>query len=427
MGHTWTNSSWQMMEAIGRQEMAYSKLSLSHYKNGHYTHRSQMGISNFSSRAKTFDHIPCEDCCENSPYNVHKEYHGSHDNSDQTCGSVGGKLFLCYGDSSMSFSSNIFLFYLLVSFKELKLFLDGYVFLKFNLACSTSYSRYISYSCYEVVKFLFYEVMGQRDHSLFVNVPHQVVNLDRNHFLMDKDLCHDFLFFISNDVDPWNICDSLGDANHYTFGFLGNNSYGFDGSLISLLSDHCVEFQGEAVEHLQYVLTSLDPYVIGFVEQNLVEKSLLLVHGLIVKSCQKLKFLMEISFKTLFEKAFGIKFFHLHYKEFLLSKDFENQMILVLKLTILDMTQDEHETVEIFQEPITRAKKIKKSTESLNNDLFAFTVKVLKEELKSMFEGLEDGYKSPKSVYITYLNQEVSNGTSWRRNSHKESKTKPTI
>ncbi|KAI5661837.1 hypothetical protein M9H77_21160 [Catharanthus roseus] len=39
--------------------------------------------------------------------------------------SIVGKLFLCYGDSSMSFSSNLFLFHLVFSFKELKLFLDG--------------------------------------------------------------------------------------------------------------------------------------------------------------------------------------------------------------------------------------------------------------------------------------------------------------
>ncbi|KAI5652342.1 hypothetical protein M9H77_29529 [Catharanthus roseus] len=39
----------------------------SHHKNGHYTHKSQMDIGNFSSRAKTLDHIPYEYCCENSP------------------------------------------------------------------------------------------------------------------------------------------------------------------------------------------------------------------------------------------------------------------------------------------------------------------------------------------------------------------------
>ncbi|KAI5675977.1 hypothetical protein M9H77_06927 [Catharanthus roseus] len=45
----------------------------SHYKDGHFTHISQMGIGNFSSRAKIFYHIPSDDCCENSPYNVYKE------------------------------------------------------------------------------------------------------------------------------------------------------------------------------------------------------------------------------------------------------------------------------------------------------------------------------------------------------------------
>ncbi|KAI5654045.1 hypothetical protein M9H77_31232 [Catharanthus roseus] len=92
------------MEAIGRQEMAYSKLARarsncykdggcggnayggSHHRDRHSTHRSQMGISNFSSCAKAFDHIPYEDCCVNSPYDVHKRYHGSHEYRDQNCG-----------------------------------------------------------------------------------------------------------------------------------------------------------------------------------------------------------------------------------------------------------------------------------------------------------------------------------------------------
>ncbi|KAI5667742.1 hypothetical protein M9H77_17595 [Catharanthus roseus] len=104
MGYTWTNSSWQMMEIRGMKEMAYSKLARarsncykdggydenayrgSHHRNRHYTHRSQMGIGNFSSRAKTFDRISYEDCCENGPYDVPKGYHGSHDYSDQNCG-----------------------------------------------------------------------------------------------------------------------------------------------------------------------------------------------------------------------------------------------------------------------------------------------------------------------------------------------------
>ncbi|KAI5650169.1 hypothetical protein M9H77_36174 [Catharanthus roseus] len=100
MGYSWVYSSWQRMEAIGRQEMAYSKLARarsncykdgdygrnayggSHHKDGHFTHRSQMGIDNFSSHAKAFDHIPHEGSRENSPYDVHKRYHGSHDYSD---------------------------------------------------------------------------------------------------------------------------------------------------------------------------------------------------------------------------------------------------------------------------------------------------------------------------------------------------------
>ncbi|KAI5676917.1 hypothetical protein M9H77_07867 [Catharanthus roseus] len=113
--------------------------------------------------------------------------------------SIGEKLFLCYGDSSMSFSSNLFLFYLAFIFKGFKLFLDGYVSLEFNL---------------------------------------MLINLDRTHLLVIKDSIHDSLVFITHDVEPWNIYDSLGDANHRTFGLLGNNSYGFDGSLFSLLGDY---------------------------------------------------------------------------------------------------------------------------------------------------------------------------------------------
>ncbi|KAI5681585.1 hypothetical protein M9H77_02813 [Catharanthus roseus] len=247
MGYTWGNSSWQRMEAIGRQKMAYSKLARarfncyknedfggnayrgSHHRDGHFTHRSQMGIGNCSSRAKTFDHIPYDDCCENSPYDVHKGYHGSHDNSDQNCGREVNHEGLI-GENHY-----------------LKLFLDGYgyEFLEFNLTCSTFYSRYFSHSCYEVVKFLFYDVIGQRDHSSFINVHHQVINLDRTYLLVVQDLSHAILVFIAHDAEPWNICDFLRDANHCTFCFLEKNSYGFDGSLLSLLGVHCVKLQEE--------------------------------------------------------------------------------------------------------------------------------------------------------------------------------------
>ncbi|KAI5667894.1 hypothetical protein M9H77_17747 [Catharanthus roseus] len=159
--------------------------------DGHFTHRSQIGIGNISSRAKTFDHIPDDDYCENSPYNVHKRHHASHDYSYHNC--------------------------------------------------------------------------------------------DITHLLVIQDLFHAIFVFIAHDVEPWNISNSLENANGHTFGFLENNSYGFDGSLFSLLGDHCAKFQGEVVEHFQYALTSLDPYVMGFVEHNHVEKPLLLVNGLIVK------------------------------------------------------------------------------------------------------------------------------------------------
>ncbi|KAI5681831.1 hypothetical protein M9H77_03059 [Catharanthus roseus] len=58
----------------------------SHHRDGHFTHRSQMGTGNFSSRSKTFGHMTYDNYCENSSYDVHKGYHGSHDYSYQGCG-----------------------------------------------------------------------------------------------------------------------------------------------------------------------------------------------------------------------------------------------------------------------------------------------------------------------------------------------------
>ncbi|KAI5652921.1 hypothetical protein M9H77_30108 [Catharanthus roseus] len=90
------------MKAIGRQEIAYSKLARarsnyykdgdrggnayggSHRRDGHFTHKSQIGIGNFSSHAKTFDHIHYEDYGENSPYDVQKGYNESHYYSHKT-------------------------------------------------------------------------------------------------------------------------------------------------------------------------------------------------------------------------------------------------------------------------------------------------------------------------------------------------------
>ncbi|KAI5656986.1 hypothetical protein M9H77_25779 [Catharanthus roseus] len=227
------------MEAIRRQEMAYSKLARARpnfYKDGDYdgnsynesnhrggnlTYRREIRIDNFSSHAKTFDHIPYDD---------YGGYHDRYDDGDQSCSRGVNHEELI--DENV-FGSGV------------ELFLDGYVFLELNLACSTFYSRYISYSCYEI--------FGQRDHSLFVNMLYQVINLDRTYLLVVQDLFHAILVFIAHNIEPWNICGSLGNANHRTFGFLEKNSYGFDGFLFSLLGDHCVKFQGEVVEHLQYV------------------------------------------------------------------------------------------------------------------------------------------------------------------------------
>ncbi|KAI5681420.1 hypothetical protein M9H77_02648 [Catharanthus roseus] len=133
---------------------------------------------------------------------------------------------------------------------------------------------------------------------------------------------YDFRAYDRNDV-----MEGGGVANHHTFGFLEHKSYGFDGSLCSLLGDHCVKFQEEVVEHSQYVLTSFDTYVKNFVGKILVNNLLLVEKGLLEHSWHGLNFLLvEITFKTLFERAFGFKSFHVHYKEFLLWKEFQDQM-----------------------------------------------------------------------------------------------------
>ncbi|KAI5667755.1 hypothetical protein M9H77_17608 [Catharanthus roseus] len=216
--------------------------------------------------------------------------------------------------------------------RSLKLFLDEYDFLEFNLVSSTSYSRYFSYSCYEVVKFLFCDVMGQRDQSLFNNVLHQDINLDKTYLLLVQDLFHAILVSILHDVDSWNNCDSLGVANHHTFSFLENDSYVFDGSLFSLLGDHCVKFQEKIVEHFQYVLTSLDTYVKNLVEQILVDKPLMVVNGLLEHLWHGLKLLfVEISLKTLFERAFGFKFFLCIIRSSYFRRSLKPKWVLILK------------------------------------------------------------------------------------------------
>ncbi|KAI5681656.1 hypothetical protein M9H77_02884 [Catharanthus roseus] len=85
--------------------------------------------------------------------------------------------------------------------------------------------------------------------------------------------------------------------------------------------------QEEVVEHSQYVLTSLDTYVNNLVGKILVNNLLLVEKGLLEHLWHGLNFLLvEITFKTLFERGFCFKFFHVTCKEFLLRKEFEDQM-----------------------------------------------------------------------------------------------------
>ncbi|KAI5681321.1 hypothetical protein M9H77_02548 [Catharanthus roseus] len=129
-------------------------------------------------------------------------------------------------------------------------------------------------------------------------------------------------------------------VNHHTFSFLENNSYAFDGSLIPLLGDHCVKIQEEIVEHFQYVFTSLDTYVKHLVEQILVDKPLTVVNGLLEHLWHGHKLLfVEISFKTLFERAYGSEFFLVYYKEFLLLKEFETWMGSYFKMSDTNISE----------------------------------------------------------------------------------------
>ncbi|KAI5672204.1 hypothetical protein M9H77_12568 [Catharanthus roseus] len=120
----------------------------------------------------------------------------------------------------------------------------------------------------------------------------------------------------------------------HTMEFDDQGSNGFEDSLISFIGDLCDKFQGEFVEKCAFLLLPLDPYMMGFVEHIHMDKPLLLVNGLFENSCHWYKFLMEEkSFKTLLENAFGFNFFYLHYKNFLLLKDFENEMGCCFKMS----------------------------------------------------------------------------------------------
>lgn len=91
------------------------------------------------------------------------------------------------------------------------------------------------------------------------------------------------------------------------------------------------------------------------------------------------------------------------------------------------MTRDKHETMELFQGPVARAivKQIKESADSLSNDFVAYADKVLREGLKSMFEGLEDGHKSPKVFIFHTLTKEYQLEQVGGANCTKGSKTEP--
>ncbi|KAI5681860.1 hypothetical protein M9H77_03088 [Catharanthus roseus] len=423
MGNTSTNSSWQMMEAIGRQEMAYSKLARtrsncykdgdynrnaygkSHHRDGHYTHRSQMGIGNFSFRATTFDHIPYDNCCENSPYDVHKGCHVFQEKVREMSAQKkrrGTKLPSC-------------------------------------------------------------EFMGQRVHSLILNVPYQIGNLYRNHCLVVNDLSHDGFSMVSYKVVPWILYDSLGNVQH-TLSLLENNYYGFDESLISFISDLSDKFQGEFIEKCAFLLPPLGPYVLGFVNYFLVDKPLLLANGLFENSCQWPKFLIvEGSFKMLLQDVFSFKFFHLHYKEpfkevwhlwnsFGVEKMFDKlHALFSFSLLILEsfgnvhniasfnssmsnvgrllwlfegmdsrmnpskergygMTQDKHENMEIFQGPIT--KSIDRKIEEKNKGMVILFKKNFRDLTWNATEGENEGQRRTKTFLMSKMQAERAKGTS---------------
>ncbi|KAI5667701.1 hypothetical protein M9H77_17554 [Catharanthus roseus] len=117
--------------------MAYSKherARLSFYKDEtmvgiltvEATIKVEMGIGNFSSHAKTFDHIPYDDYwgyvgvndaydyCENSPCDYYKGYHDSYGDGDQSCGiedkgkRMEKEFSNFYGDKRISLSLNPF-------------------------------------------------------------------------------------------------------------------------------------------------------------------------------------------------------------------------------------------------------------------------------------------------------------------------------
>ncbi|KAI5681342.1 hypothetical protein M9H77_02569 [Catharanthus roseus] len=192
-------------------------------------------------------------------------------------------------------------------------------------------------------------------------------------------LFHAILVLTSHNVDPWNNCYSLGVSKLHTFDFLENKSYGCDGSLFYLLGGHCVKFQEEVVEHSQYVLTSLDTCVKNLVEQILVDEPLLIV------------------------KAFGFKFFHEHYKEFLLCKEFENQMGSYFKMSDTNICEflESNEASFVLEIEDQRKSGGKRVLLSLtNSSLRKFLVKKVEGYLCCLIEDLLD--ESIRRIVETY-------------------------
>ncbi|KAI5677752.1 hypothetical protein M9H77_08702 [Catharanthus roseus] len=271
--YTWANSSWQRMEAIGRQEMAYSKHARarsncykdgdyggnayrgSNHRDGHFTHRSQMGIGNFSSYGKAFDHICHEEYFDNSPYGIHKGYHGSHDSSDQNCGrEVNHEGLIGENDYVSGLSRK--------SEKD-----------------ERSKEKQSEFEKRE---------QERENESLIENQERykeeqqekKIVAIEKSKFFICAEILEEFSpAFLHHNMNEWKeTCHGVQRARRKrwrkTILMLWRS---LDGPLFSLLGDHCVKFQEEVVENFQYVLTSLDTYVKNLVEQVILDKPLLVV------------------------------------------------------------------------------------------------------------------------------------------------------
>ncbi|KAI5675995.1 hypothetical protein M9H77_06945 [Catharanthus roseus] len=99
--------------------------------------------------------------------------------------------------------------------------------------------------------------------------------------------------------------------------------FGLDGALFDILHDKCLVKFVEKVGYVSSFLDTLMENHNGFVSLN---QLMSFVSGQVEFSCNEQKLSNVInSLNTLFENTFRFKFYHLHFKKFLL-KDFENQM-----------------------------------------------------------------------------------------------------